>query len=77
MADERARSLGYMTLSAIGVILGSAIDAMRRADVPEHIVENYLQDLEEGFDAVLYGEARSIMSAMLHAVKKIGADNDD
>ena len=47
--DRKARELGHLTLGALGIVMGSVVDTMRAADVPNDLVHVYLDRLESGF----------------------------
>lgn len=74
--DRKARNLGYLTLSALGVTMASIVDAMKAADVPNDVAHHLLDRLEDGFEEVLYGEARSMMLMMVGVLRGSVADND-
>ena len=65
-----------MTLAAIGVVMGSTIDAMRVADVPNDVIHAFLGKLEQGFEAVLWGDALSIMYELVDVLRANVPSND-
>lgn len=74
--DKKARQLGHLTINALGVVLGSIIDTMRMADVPNDVVHHFLDGLENGFQECLYGEAQTIMLGLLFVLRQNVASND-
>lgn len=74
--DKKARALGYMSLSAIGVVMGSALDAMRQAGAPNEVVRSFLDTMEEGFEDCLWGEAYDLMSGLVSILRRNVAEND-
>lgn len=74
--DKKARQLGYLTLSALGVTLAAMIDAMKAADVPNDVAHLFLDRLEGGFEEVLFGDARNMMMLMVGVLRANVADND-
>ncbi len=74
--DKKAREIGPLTLSALGVVMGSIVDTMRFADVPNDAVHHFLDELEEGFDLILYGEARAAMMGLVFILRQNVASND-
>lgn len=74
--DKKARELGYMSLSAIGVVMGSALDAMRQAGAPNEVVRTFLDTMEEGFEDCLWGEAYDLMSGLVSILRRNVAEND-
>jgi len=74
--DKKARALGYMSLSAIGVVMASALDAMRKAGAPNDVVRTFLDTMEEGFDDCLWGEAHTLMSGLVSVLRMNVAEND-
>jgi hypothetical protein len=74
--DKKARQLGYLTINALGVVIGSVIDTMRMADVPNDAVHHFLDELENGFEECLFGEAQAIMLGLLGILRQNVASND-
>lgn len=74
--DKKARALGYMSLSAIGVVMGSALDAMRKAGAPNEVVRTFLDTMDEGFEDCLWGEAHTIMTTLVGVLRRNVAEND-
>jgi hypothetical protein len=74
--DKKARELGHVTLEAIGVVMGSIVDTMRAADVPNDVIHTYIDKLEEGFAEVLWGEALAIMFSLVDVLRSGVASND-
>ncbi|WP_342249364.1 hypothetical protein [Sphingomonas sp. OTU376] len=74
--DKKARRMGVMTISALGVALGAVIDAMKMADVPNDVAHHFLDQLEDGFEAMLSGEAQAIMLGLVKVLRGSVADND-
>lgn len=74
--DKKARELGYLTLNALGVVLGSIIDTLRTADVPNDVAHHFLDELENGFEECLYGETRSAMLQLVFILRQNVASND-
>ena len=74
--DKQARATGVLTLSAIGVVMGSIVDAMRYSDVPNDTVHMFMDQLTDGFDQVLVGDARIIMLSLVHVLRSNVASND-
>ena len=74
--DKKARTLGFLTLSALGVTLASIVDAMKFADVPNDVAHHFLDRLEDGFFEVLHGEAQDMMLMMVGVLRGSVADND-
>ncbi len=74
--DKKARALGYMSLSAIGVVIGSALDAMRKAGAPNDVVRTFLDTMDEGFDDCLWGDAHAILTGLVSILRENMAAND-
>lgn len=74
--DRKARRTGVMTISALGVTLGAIIDGMRMADVPNDVTHHFLDQLEDGFEAMLSGDAQAIMLGLVLVLRGNIADND-
>jgi hypothetical protein len=65
-----------MAFAMWGIFVGSIIDVMRAAQVPNDLAHHFLDRLEEGTDAVLWGEAHEHALMMLHAVRQAVPGND-
>jgi hypothetical protein len=74
--DKKARELGHMTLAAIGIVMGSIVDVMKGADIPNDVVHLYLDRLEEGFETVLWGDAQAIMYGLVDVLRTNVPSND-
>lgn len=76
MKDKKARALGYLTLNALGVIVGSVVDAMRSMDVPNDVTHRFLDELEDGFSVCLYGQSQHVMLMIVATLRAQVPDND-
>lgn len=65
-----------MTLAALGVVMGSIIDTMRAADVPNDVAHAFLDRLDGGFGTVLWGDALGIMNELVDIIRSKVASND-
>ena len=75
--DRKARALGHLTLQALGVILASIVDTMREAEMEPKTIHHFLDCLDDGFDAVLDGDAYAIMTGLLTVIRlRQRASND-
>jgi hypothetical protein len=74
--DKKAREFGDLTLGAIGIVIGSIVDTMQAADVPNDVIHTFLDRLEDGFEAVLYGPASDAMLMLVGILRGHLADND-
>jgi hypothetical protein len=74
--DRKARNMGYLTISAIGVVMASIVDSMRAAQMPNEAVHHFLDQLEDGFSSVLYGEPQTLMLGLVFVLRRDVASND-
>jgi len=74
--DKKAREFGDLTLGALGVVVGSIVDTMQAADVPNDTIHTFLDRLEDGFQEVLYGPACGAMMMLVGILRGHLADND-
>jgi hypothetical protein len=74
--DKKAREFGDLTLGAIGIVIGSIVDTMQAADVPNDTIHAFLDRLEDGFQEVLYGPACDAMLILVRILRGHLADND-
>ena len=68
--------MGFLSISALGVMMGAIVDAMRAAQVPDDAVHHFLDQLEEGFSQVLYGETQTLMLGLVFVLRRDVASND-
>lgn len=74
--DKKARQIGYLTISALGVVMASIVDAMRVAGVPNEAAHHFLDRLEDGFMEVLHGEPQTLMLGLVFVLRRDVASND-
>jgi hypothetical protein len=74
--DKRARLQNEMAFAMWGIVVGSIVDVMRTAQVPNDLAHHFLDRLEEGTEAVLWGEAYEQAVMMLDAVRGSVPGND-
>jgi len=74
--DRKARNMGYLTISAIGVVMASIVDSMRAAQMPSEAVHHFLDQLEDGFSSVLHGEPQTLMLGLVFVLRRDIASND-
>jgi hypothetical protein len=74
--DKRARRQNEMAFAVWGIFVGSIVDVMRAADISNDLTHHFLDRLEEGTDAVLWGEAHEHAVMMLDAVRGSVPGND-
>ena len=58
-----------MTLAALGVVMGSIVDTMRAADLPNDVVHAFIDRLDDGFGSVLLGDALGIMYELVDILR--------
>ena len=62
--------MGFLSISALGVMMGAIVDAMGTAQVPDEAVHHFLDQLEEGFSQVLYGETQTLMLGLVFVLRR-------
>jgi hypothetical protein len=74
--DKRARRQTEMAFAMWGILMGSIVDVMRAAQLPNDLAHHFLDRLEEGADSVLWGDAHEYAVIMLDAVRDSVPSND-
>jgi hypothetical protein len=73
--DRKARNMGFLTISALGVMMGAIVDSMRAAQ-PNEAVHHFLNRLEDGFMEVLHGEPQTFMLGLVFVQRRDVASKD-
>jgi hypothetical protein len=74
--DKRARRRGEMTMAMWGIIVGALADTMRAARIPNCLVHYFLDQIEDGTDAVLSERPYHQAVTMLDAIRESVPSND-
>jgi hypothetical protein len=74
--DKRARRRGEMNMAMWGIIVGAAVDTMRAARIPNCLVHYFLDQVEDGTDAVLCERPHEQAITMIDAVRVSVPSND-
>jgi hypothetical protein len=74
--DKHARRQIEMGFAMWGILMGSIVDMLRAAQLPNDLTHQFLDRIEEGVDAVLSDEAHEYAVLMLHAVRQSVPGND-
>lgn len=68
--------MGFLTISALGVMMGAIVDSMRAAQLPNEAIHHFLDQLDEGFSQVLYGEPQTLMLGLAFVLRPDVASNE-
>ncbi|WP_271300660.1 hypothetical protein [Sphingomonas sp. CV7422] len=74
--DRKARAEARITVMALANMTAAIVDAMRDAEVPNHVVHTFLDAFDRLNDVVLSGPPAMILSQIVEIVRATVPDND-
>ncbi|WP_294312794.1 hypothetical protein [uncultured Sphingomonas sp.] len=74
--DRKARAEARITVMALANMTAAIVDAMRDAEVPNHVVHTFLDRFDTLNDFALYGPPAKILGEMVALVRATVPDND-
>jgi hypothetical protein len=74
--DRKARAEVRITVMALANMTAAIVDAMRDAEVPNHVVHTFLDAFERLNDLMLDGPPAVILGEIVEIVRSTVPDND-
>ena len=74
--DRKARAQSQITVMALANMTAAIVDAMRDADVPNHVVHTFLDAFDRLNGIVLSGPAAVMLDEIVEIIRATVPDND-